>query len=397
MQIHPAARSAHPRHPGRLALAIALALPLAALMSGCGGGGSSGSGGGVLQQQGQHQNMQINAPAPGTAIVKLRSTAAGWMALAETLQRIDNVARPERRLLVSHTGARADSSWLAPAGWSLVDFTVHPSGQASLVLATDSAIRLVRLNAQGQSLSSHDFADPLAPNDPFLGELFQIRDRHALVPRNSRDAARIGAVGEDAVLVLRTGLNAVVAYRLGYGTAAGFQQQWRTLVEPGVTIGNVGLTSGTIDPFGGLDNQWRLVMDVDPAGRVAVGVNSQRTELAEGHAAHFQEPYYDQVYGVFLVTQLAANGQRVGTVAIEPGKKAEVHAIRWTGDAVAVGGRIMSESKPDGSGWNAWVNVVRPANGGLQQIATLDYERGDVVLDIAPAADGQLLVAGSTS
>lgn len=80
------------------------------------------------------------------------------------------------------------------------------------MLATDSRIRLVRLDAQGQALASEVFIDPLAATDPFLGDLFQIPYSQAMVPRNTRDAARLGTAGKDAVLVLRSGRNAVLTY-----------------------------------------------------------------------------------------------------------------------------------------------------------------------------------------
>jgi hypothetical protein len=264
------------------------------------------------------------------------------------------------------------------------------------VLATDTAVRLVRLDSRGATLASHDLVDPQAPTDPFLSDPFHVRDSHSMVPRNTRDAARLGAAGEDAVLVLRTGRNAVVAYRFAFGTSTGFRQTWRTLVEPGIYIGNLGLTGGTIDPFGGLDVQWRLTMDVDAQGRVAVAVGTLRTELAEGHAAHFKEPYHDNLYGVALVTQLDPDGRRVGTAAVSHQRRWELHTARWVGDAVAVGGRVYSENRSDGSGWDAWINLVHPRDGGIKPAVPLDVEQGDAILDIAAAADGQIVVAGST-
>jgi hypothetical protein len=362
------------------------------LLTACGGSGASGGTG----NQGGIDPGPVTVATPGTAVIKVRATDNTWVALAETLQRIDNVVRPERRLLIASDGVRPGSTYLPPAGWSLIDFTLHRSREISLVLATDSSIRLVRLDAQGRVLASEDFTDPLVATDPFLGDPLQIRDSHSMVPRNTRDAARLGTAGEDAVLVLRTGRNAVLAYRLAFATNTGFRRAWRTLVEPGVYIGNVGLTSGTIDPFGGLDNQWRVAMDVDANGRVAIAVGTLRTELAEGHASYFNEHYFDNPYGVVLVTQLETGGNRAGTAAIELLKKSEVHAVKWAGDAVAVGGRTMSESRPDGSGWDACLTIVHPAQGGSKPVAVIDIDRGDVILEIAQTASGQLMVGGSS-
>lgn len=361
------------------------------LLTACGGGASDGS-----QDKGPIEPAPLAVAMPGTAVVKLRAGGGSWVAMAETLQRIDNVFRPVRRLLIAADGARPGATYLPPDGWSLADFTLHPSGQVSLVLASDSRIRLVRLDAQGRTLKAEDFLDPLVATDPFLGDLVYIEDVHSLVPRSTRDAARLGAVGEHAVLVLRTGLNVVLAHRLNFDAAAGFRSAWRTVVEPGVNIANIGLTSGTFDPFYGLDNQWRFSMDVDAGGRVAVAVGTYRSELAEGHAAHFKEPLFDNPGGAVLVTQLDAAGRRLGTTAVVQPKKSEVHALKWVGDAVAVGGRVMSETRPDGSGWDAYLNMVRPAQGGSIPAAVIDIDRGDVILEIAALANGQLLAAGSS-
>lgn len=362
------------------------------LASSCGGGGTSaGSSGG-----GSSGQMQaLNVPVAGAAVYKVRTNLDGWTAMVDAPRRLTDYSMPDRRLVVSANGSALSGQWQPPAGWSLIDFAAHPSGQLTAVLANQSSIRLVRLSAQGTVLAESDFADPAAPTDPYLGEPYYIRDSNALVPHATRDAVRIGAVGEQVAMALRTGRNAVVAYRLSY-SAAGFHTSWRTLVEPGVAIGSVFITSGSYDPFAGLENQWRLAMDVDARGRIAVAVLLNRTELAEGHAQHFGEPVSANVVHGAILTVVDEHGQRAPATVIDTGKRPEIHAVKWSGDKVVVGGRVFSENRADGTGWDGLVVVVDPYLRTLRPLQVLDVDRGDVVFDFAVLPGGQLLAAGST-
>lgn len=348
-----------------------------------GGGGSSG-----------HAPLMHVAVA-GEAVYKVRTIADGWTALVDAPQRLTDYSMPERRLVLSANGTSISGQWQPPLGWSLIDFAVHPSGQHTAVLANQDSIRLVRLSGQGTVLAESDFDDLAAPADPYLGEPYYIRDSDALVPHATRDAVRIGAVGEQVAMALRTGRNAVVAYRLNY-SEAGFHTSWRTLVEPGVAIGSVFITSGSYDPFGGLENQWRLAMDVDARGRIAIAVLLNRTELADGHTQHFGEPVSPNVVHGAILTVIDEHGQRSPATVIDTGKRPEIHAVKWSGDKVVVGGRVFSENRADGTGWDGLVVVVDPYLRTLRPLQALDVERGDVVFDFAVMPNGELLAAGST-
>ena len=70
--------------------------------------------------------------------------------------------------------------------------------------------------------------------------------------------------------------------------------------------------------------------------------------------------------------------------------------MKWVGDKVAVGGRVFTENRADGTGWDGLVAVADPYLRTLRPIQLLDIDRGDVVLDFAPAPGGQLLAVGST-
>jgi hypothetical protein len=363
------------------------AFVIAALAASCGGGGVE-SGPVVVQ-------AALNVPVSGSAMLKVRPSQQGWTGMADTLRRLTDYTAPERRLLFSANGKDVSAQWQPPAGWSLIDFALHPSGQATAVLANASAIRLVRLNAQGGVLNETNFADPAASSDPYYGDEMYLRNPDALVPHATRDAVRVAPVGEQLAMVLRTGRNAVIAYRLAYG-ANGFQTSWRTLVEPGVQIGSVFITSGTFDPFSGLENQWRLAMDVDARGRIAVAVLINRTTLVEGHAEHFGEPISPDVISGAILTVVSETGQRSPGTVIQTERRTEIHAVKWFGDRVAVGGRVFTQARDDGTGWDGLVAVADPYLRTLRPLQLLDVDRGDVVLDFAVTPAGKLLAVGAT-
>lgn len=364
-----------------------LVLCLPVLLAACGGGGSVPPPGGNPPPP----PVAVDYTVAGSAVVKVRTTAGAWVAMTERLKPLADVVQPERSLLVADGGAVPARAYTPPPGWSLADFTVHPSGDMTAVLAGDTAIRLVRLDSKGAVRFEAGFSDPLAETDPFEGDELVIRNPKALVPWATRDAVRVAAVDEDLVVVLRSGRNAVLAYRLR-PTGSNYTTAWRTLVEPGVPIGSVGLTSGTFDPFGGLNNQWQVCMDVAADGRVAVGVNVYRTELVDGHQTHFREALPAGFVAGVLVTELASNGARLATVAVDTVRKSELHAIRFTPKGIAVAGRVFSAPTPEG--WDAFTGVVQPRTGAASY-QTVDADRGEVIFALDVMADGKLVAVGS--
>ncbi|MBI5257175.1 MAG: hypothetical protein HY855_11800 [Burkholderiales bacterium] len=381
------ARHRHRRHLGAWATLLLPAV-LCAGLAACGGGG------GGMEPAPPPPPLALSTP--GVAVIKARAVANGWVALAETLRRVENRTSPDRRLLVSTDGRNVSTVVAAPEGWSLIDVAVHPSGQLSLVLASDKALRLQRRTGAGALLGETAFTDAQAPGDPFVGDPRTAGDPQSLVPRGSRDAVRIAPLGEDLVIALRTGLNAVVAHRLTPAAGGTYARQWRTLVEPGVHIGSRGITSGTFDPFGSLDNPWKLQLDVDVQQRIAVAVNVDLTELAEGHALHFAEPAVALLgYGA-LATRLDAQGRRQGTTVVDTVQRSEIHAMRWAGERLLVAGRVLSERRADGHGWDGFVARLPQGGAGPASVQVIDVDRGDIVLDLAPMDDGRIQLAGAT-
>lgn len=344
-------------------------------------------------------------PAPGppppsltlssVAVNKFRASGNSWGVLTEHLLPLADVTAPDRGLLLSGGNGQTHSVDL-PQDWSLIDFALHPSGEVSLVLATDTQLRLQRRAGDGRLLGDMAFADAEAANDPFIGNAGILKDPQSLVPQGTRDAVRLAPFGEDLLIAYRTGRNAVVEQLLTYNGGADFEQRWRTIVEPGVPIYMVRLTSGTFDPFGSLDNQWHLVLDTDPQGRSALAVSLGGTELPTGHSEYFGEPLNPTLVAGAIVTVLDANGHRLSATPVDTSVLSEVHVVRWAGDSILVAGRMRTTVRDDGGGWDGFIARVSPGNPD-PQLQALDFDRGDVILDVAPLDDGGVAIAGSTA
>jgi hypothetical protein len=113
------------------------------------------------------------------------------------------------------------------------------------------------------------------------------------------------------------------------------------------------------------------------------------------HAEYFGEPIAASV-GALLTRVDSTNGRRIGTTVIDTQQLAELHGVRATTDGFALVGRVLSEVRPDGTGWNAFVAFVG-RDGGARRLSVLDVDRGDVVLDIAALPSGRYLALGTTS
>jgi len=358
-----------------------------ALLIACGGGGTPVS----------EPALTPNPPSlmlSGVAVNKFRASGDEWGVMTERLLPLVDVTAPERSLLLSNGNNPAQSVDL-PQGWSLIDFALHPSGELSLMLATDTQLRLQRRASDGRLIGDETFEDSQAATDPFIGNARTLKDPQSLVPQGTRDAVRLAPFGEDLLIAYRTGRNAVVAQLLSHVGGSDFKQRWRTIVEPGVEIYSVRLTSGKFDPFGSLDNQWQLLLDVDPRGQSAIAVRLGGTDLAKGHSEYFGEALDPALVNGALVTMLDANGHRLSAVPIDTKVVSEVHAVRWDGDSILVAGRMLTAVRDDGSGWDGFLARISPGSPAAQ-MRTLDFDRGDMVFDVAPLDDGRIAIAGST-
>ncbi|MFG6430682.1 hypothetical protein [Roseateles sp. LYH14W] len=366
----------------RRGLAAALAL-----LTACGGGG--GSAGGAIDPP------PVQLATPGLSVTKLRAGTTSWVALVEKARSPEIPTKPERQLLISQADGRSRQlAYLPPDGWSLLDFARHASGEISLLLASDRELRLQRLSAIGQLLRDQPFVDLLVATDAFIGDPLSARDHQSLLPHYTRDAGRLAAIGEDVALAFRSGRHAVVLHRLAYTAAGGFAKQWRSLVEPGVFIGGRFLTSGSFDPFKSLDQQWRVALDADAQGRIAVAVSLDFTDLLDGHRQHFGEALDPAVANGLLLSQFNGSGQRLGTALIDTRQRSELHALRWVGEQVAAAGRVRTLQTPEG--WDGFLALVPAGATAAWAYRVLDVDAGDVVFDVSLRSDGRLLVAGSS-
>src|SRR5690348_8573643 len=97
-----------------------------------------------------------------------------------------------------------------------------------------------------------------------------------------------------------------------------------------------------------------------------------------------------------LVTRIASSdGHRLGTWVVDTRSEAELHALRATVEGFALVGRVRSEVRPDGTGWDAFAANVA-TDGTAASYRVLDFDRGDVLFDIAQLPGGRFLALGTT-
>ncbi|MBX3588437.1 MAG: hypothetical protein KF796_17540 [Ramlibacter sp.] len=339
-------------------------------------------------------NSPVNVSSTGFAIIKVRSEAQGYVVLEERLSSIFEQG-PQRRVSVALNNGTASGTFVAPTGWSVIDFALHPSGDITVALAELRNLRLVRLDRFAKIRYELALTDPQAPQDPYFDYDGGVKDDTAMVPVIMRDAIRLVPLGDDLGVTLRTGRNAVVTYRYNSGVD-GYTRAWRTLVEPGTSMALRALRDGSFDTFGQLESHFRVTFDADPNGNMAVGVvgATNHSSLFEAHAHYFGEPIH-AAYGI-LVTRLSSSGTRLGTTLVDTGRISEVHSLRAAHGNFAMVGRVFSEKRGDGSGWNAYAAIVDGAGGALRSYKVLDVDRGDALFDIAPLALRRYVVGGTT-
>src|SRR6185437_9546674 len=172
----------------------------------------------------------------------------------------------------------------------------------------------------------------------------------SLQPALMHDAARLAPLGESLAVVLRTGRNAIVAYRLDPDASGAYQRAWRTLIEPGSSILLLGITSGSFDVFGQLQYHISIFVDADPTGTLAVGVvNAPMLNFTfRAHAEYFGEPIAASM-GVLLTRVASSDGRRLGSTVIDTRDLAELHGVRATPQGFVLVGRVLSELRSDGT------------------------------------------------
>ena len=333
----------------------------------------------------------------GQTVTKVRTSGNEAVLLEERLTSIFEDG-PQRTLAILQSDGHTVQPYTPPAGWSVDDFAVHPSGDISVILTTATDVRIVRLDPNGSIRSDQLFLDPSSPTDPFFNYAGGIKSDNALQPALMHDAARLAPLGESLAVVLRTGRNAIVAYRLDPDVSDVYQRAWRTLVEPGSSILQVSITSGSFDVFGQLQNHLRIFVDVDADTPATLAIGVVNTPFANftfrAHSEYFGEPISAST-GALLTRVASADGRRLGSTVIDTHDLAELHGVRATPGGFVLVGRVLSEVRSDGSGWNAFAGVVG-LGGTRGPYSVIDVDRGDVLFDVAALPSGRFLALGTT-
>jgi hypothetical protein len=336
----------------------------------------------------------VDLAVTGQAITKVRTAGSQVVVLEERLTSIFEDG-PVRTLSILQSDGHTLHSYSTPSGWSLVDFALHPSGDISAILTTATDVRIVRLDSRGAIRSDQPFLDTAAATDPYFNYAGGIKNDGALQPVLMHDAARLVPLGESLAVVLRTGRNAIVAYRLDPDGSGAYTRSWRTLVEPGSSIFLVGITSGSFDVFGQLQNHVRIFADADSNTLAVAVVNSpQRNFTFRAHSEFFHEPIADSS-GVLFSRVSIASGERLGSTAVQTRNLAELHGLRATPAGFVLVGRVLTELRSDGSGWDAFAATVKQ-DGSTGSYSVVDVNRGDILFDVAPLPNGKYLGLGST-
>ncbi len=338
----------------------------------------------------------VDLAVAGQTVIKVRTAGPHVVLLEERLNSIFEDG-PQRTLAILQSDGHTVQTYMPPA-WSVVDFAVHPSGDISAILTTATGVRIVRFDPHASIRSDQLFLDPSSPTDPFFNYAGGIKNDDALQPALMHDAARLAPLGESLAVVLRTGRNAIVAYRLDPDASGAYTRSWRTLVEPGSSILAEGITSGSFDTFGQLQNHLRIYVDVDSDAATTLAVAVVNAPMQNftfrGHSEYFSDPITAS-RGVLLTRVAIANGRRLGSTVIDTRDLAELHGVRATPRGFVLVGRVLSEVRSDGSGWNAFTALVGH-DGTPGPYSVVDVDRGDVLFDISALPSGRYLALGTT-
>jgi hypothetical protein len=80
---------------------------------------------------------------------------------------------------------------------------------------------------------------------------------------------------------------------------------------------------------------------------------------------------------------------------IDTHDRAELHGVRATPGGFVLVGRVLSEVRSDGGGWNAFTALVGH-DGTLGSYNLVAVDRGDVLFDVAALPSGRYLALGTT-
>src|SRR5689334_12496067 len=106
---------------------------LMVLLAGCGGGAKE-----------TPPVKVVDLAVAGQTVTKARTAGNEVVLLEERLTSIFEDG-PQRTLAILQGDNHTVQPYTPPAGWSVIDFALHPSGDISVVLTTTRDVRIVRL------------------------------------------------------------------------------------------------------------------------------------------------------------------------------------------------------------------------------------------------------------
>ena len=334
---------------------------------------------------------------PGTAAVKVEPwDHQRWIVLVETLQEQLLVTMPQRKLVWLDADLKTIKEYVPPQGRFLIDFSVHPSGAATIVEiepapGTDLFLKPIKAQLTRFLADGSEATVPLDSGIPDTGGTPPLPF--------SLDRAHIAPSGEDDLVVVRWSDNSVRAHRVEFRDGA-FHLAWTTVVEPPAALLAIGIIGGGFDNFHQGDRAAFVYLDVDPTG-VAYVVVPSTADVLPAHDAFFHEhlmagadeAHFD--YGVSIITRLSPDGQRTYAVLSGLGTNKRLLSIRATAQTLYLTGRVRVGSNPPD--WDAWMQAFELSTGHALAEPSIDVQGGDMFWDLASLGDGSVLGVGSTN
>jgi hypothetical protein len=371
------------------------------------GAGEAGSGGSASGDAGSNGDAGSSGDAsdPLLRIVnwsqkkRLLTPAAESVVLEETLQSFLEAATPPTRIRVLTAKGDETALWSPPAGNYISDFARHPGGEFSVVLlADDRSVSVVRLAADLKQLALARISDPEAAHDPHASDA-GVTDLFG--NGLTLDPARIGALGETALVAVVSSVNAIIAYRIPF-TGGSWGAPARTLVEPPVGLTPFLPIGGSFDTFGAMGAWFRCPLDIDEAGNTylaawaaPVRIRAHVNVFNDGLAPLPIEPgFLFTGDSDLLLTKLGPDGSRQWTRVVGSSHEDEPYALRARGGLVAVVGRSRRLPGFDNTAWDALVSVSRDT-GELVGTRTFALADSSIALAVDRVPNGGWLLGGS--
>lgn len=313
----------------------------------------------------------------GWFVHSLHANGADWVALLDApVSLTDAWGHPRRLVTLYGPGGQVRWQRGPSAGRELIDVAVHPSGELTVLEASDDGWHVVRVGRFGTPIGAKQI--------------------HSSIERVTHDSGRLVADGEGVFVGVRIEDHSVSAYRATWD-ATGFTVGAGTLIVPPHFMTPVGLHGGSYDTFGQLSAHYGVFVGVDGDGVGYVGVSHQRLEngaMVKAHAKTFGEMLVtDPDWLDAFVTRVNASGARMGTTVVGTPNDEQLYALRAGRHGAYALGR-SERWNAQGTGFDALVAHVDAA--GTANVRIFDVADGDIAFDVLEQAEGSLVVVGAS-